>query len=106
MKRPVIVGIDVGVTVGIAIMDTKGKLISLESKREAKLSEIIEHIWKFGKPIIIASDVNPAPKKVERLARSLGSKLFYPEVSLSNLEKMKIVKKYLKKINCRNSRKN
>lgn len=93
-----IIGIDPGITVGIAILDTKGKIIDITSKREAKRSEIVKHITKFGHPLIIASDVNPLPKMIVKLASSLGSKTFFPEVSLSNVEKTKIIKKYIKKI--------
>lgn len=53
---------------------------------------------KFGKPLIIASDVNPVPKAIEKIASSLGSKLYYPEVSLSNVEKVKIIEKHEKLI--------
>ncbi|MEM7825569.1 MAG: DUF460 domain-containing protein [Candidatus Aenigmatarchaeota archaeon] len=96
--KGVIVGIDIGLTVGIAILDTKGNVVELTSKKEAKKSEIIKHILKFGNPLIVASDVNPTPKNIEKIASSLGSKIFYPEVSLSNLEKVKVIKKYEKLI--------
>jgi len=70
----------------------------LRSKREVKKSDLIKHISKFGKPVIIASDVNPLPKMVEKLASALGSTTYYPEVSLSNVEKMKIIKEYAEEI--------
>ncbi|MFH7881499.1 MAG: DUF460 domain-containing protein [Candidatus Aenigmatarchaeota archaeon] len=96
LTKGIIVGIDIGLTVGIAILDTKGNIVELTSKKEAKKSEIIRHILKFGKPLVIASDVNPVPKTIEKIASSLGSRLFYPEVSLSNVEKVKIIQKYEK----------
>lgn len=52
---------------------------------------MIKHILDFGKPVIIASDVNPLPKMIEKVAAALGSKVFYPEVSLTNIEKEKII---------------
>lgn len=70
----------------------------MRSKRNAKKSDIIKHISKFGKPVIIASDVNPLPKKIKKLASALGSKVFYPEISLSNVEKAKIIKEYIDEI--------
>jgi len=87
-----------GLTVGIAILDTKGNLIDLTSKREVKKSEIIRHISKFGRPVIIASDVNPLPKAIEKLASSLGSSAFYPRISLSNIGKSKIIEDYEEEI--------
>jgi len=47
---------------------------------------------------MIASDVNPLPKSIEKLASALGSKAFFPEVSLSNVEKAKIINEYKKEI--------
>jgi predicted RNase H-like nuclease (RuvC/YqgF family) len=47
---------------------------------------------------VIASDVNPASKFVEKIASSLGSKIFYPEISLTRKEKEKIVEDYEEEI--------
>lgn len=38
------------------------------------------------------------PKKIEKLASALGSKAFYPEISLSNVEKAKIIKGHIGEI--------
>lgn len=70
----------------------------MASKKGAKKSDLIKHISKFGKPVIIASDVNPLPKMIEKLASALGSKAFYPETSLSNVEKVKMIKEYVEEI--------
>jgi predicted RNase H-like nuclease (RuvC/YqgF family) len=86
-----IVGIDSGISVGIAILDSNGKIVSVMSKRQQNRGEVIKHILKFGNPLVIASDVNPAPKFVEKIASSLGSKLFYPEFSMTRKEKENIV---------------
>lgn len=94
MQKALIIGIDPGLNTGIAILDTKGNLIAVTSKRYAKRSEITKYITKFGNPVIVASDVNPPSESVKKIAKAFGCKLFYPEVSLSNIEKNKIVKKY------------
>jgi hypothetical protein len=72
--------------------------LNLTSIREARRGDIIKHILEFGRPIIIASDVNPLPKMIEHLAASLGSKVFYPEVSLTNVEKEKIINDFKEEI--------
>lgn len=72
--------------------------MNLTSIREARRGDIIKHILEFGRPIIIASDVNPLPKMIEHLAASLGSKVFYPEVSLTNVEKEKIINDFKEEI--------
>ncbi|MEM5829732.1 MAG: DUF460 domain-containing protein [Candidatus Aenigmatarchaeota archaeon] len=85
------VGIDLGTTVGIAILDTKGNILDLSSKKEATRAEIIKHILKFGEVLVIATDVNPLPKGVEKLASVLGCDTFYPQVSMSYKEKAKLL---------------
>jgi hypothetical protein len=92
------VGIDLGTTTGIAILDTNGSVISLSSKKETTKNEIVKHIMKFGNPLIIASDVNPLPKGIEKLASAVGSKVFYPNTSMTYKEKVKIVDDYKEKI--------
>lgn len=93
-QKLIIVGVDPGINVGIAILDLRGKILNLNSKREAKKSDLIKHILKFGWPVVIASDVNPMPRSIEKLASAFGSKIFYPKTSLSNAEKMKIINDY------------
>jgi len=89
-----IVGIDPGTSVGVAVLDIYGNLISTCSKRGMKRSDIIHYIMKFGRPLIIASDVTPAPKSVEKIARSFGSRLYYPKFSLLIIEKFSVVRNY------------
>lgn len=86
-----IIGIDMGKTVGVAILDTKGNLLDLTSLKEVGRNEIVKHVLKFGDVLIIASDVNPLPKSVEKLATMLGSKVFYPKTSMSYKEKAKLI---------------
>ncbi len=92
--KSIIVGIDVGITTGVAILSLNGEIISLFNKRYKSKNELIKEIIKYGKPLIIASDVNPVPKAIEKIAKNLGSKLFFPEKSLTNLEKEKIIKEF------------
>jgi len=66
--------------------------------KEVKKSEIINHLMKFGDVLLIASDVNPLPKGVEKIASSLGCKIFYPKVSMSYKEKSKIIEDYKREI--------
>jgi len=91
------VGIDPGTNTGIAILDLHGKLVHLSSKRNMGKSEIISKIIKFGQPLIVTVDVSPTPKNVYKIAASMGSVLFVPEKSMSNIEKHKFVKAFKKK---------
>lgn len=55
-------------------------------------------ILDLGRPVIIAGDVNPPPKMLEKLAAGLSARLFYPEENMSRFEKLKIAEKYSKAI--------
>ena len=95
MKKPIIVGYDPGTTAALAIIDTKGEILFLKSKRSFKKGEIIDIITDMGKPLIVAGDRRPLPKSVEKMARTLGSRPFYPKKSLSIVEKKWIVRKFM-----------
>lgn len=71
----------------------------LSSKRSIGKGKIIKIVTKFGKPLIVAVDVVPAPRNVERIASSLGSVLFTSERSMLNKEKNDIVKRFRRKYN-------
>jgi len=98
LKTVIIIGIDPGTTTGLAILDTRGDILSLRSKRDIKRNEVIREITSFGRPIIVASDVFPAPKSVEKISSFLGSKLFCPEKSLSLEEKSELAENFSDRI--------
>jgi len=94
LKKPIIVGYDPGTTAALAIIDTEGEILFLKSKRSFKKGEIIDIITDMGKPLLIAGDRRPLPKSVERMARSLGCRPFYPKKSLSITDKKWIVREF------------
>jgi predicted RNase H-like nuclease (RuvC/YqgF family) len=96
--RGMIVGLDPGLTVGIAILDLKGNLISLSSFKEIRRSEIISHIITYGKTVLVATDVYPPPKTVRKLASILNSKISSPYRSMSVEAKIEIVDSFLQGI--------
>jgi predicted RNase H-like nuclease (RuvC/YqgF family) len=79
------------------VLDLHGNLVHLSSRRSIGKSEIIRVVSKFGKPLIVAVDVVPAPKNVERIASSMGSLLFVSKKSMSSKEKNDIVKRFRRK---------
>ena len=93
--RGIIVGFDPGLTVGLAILDLKGNLISLVSCKEIRRSEIISHIIAYGKTVLVATDVYPIPKTVKKLATTLNSKIWSPYKCMSIESKTEIVDSYL-----------
>ena len=87
---------DPGTSTGIAVLDLHCNLIHLSSKRNIGRSEAIRTITKYGKPLIVAVDVTPAPKNAESIASSMGSLLYLSEKSMSVDEKNDIVKRFRK----------
>jgi predicted RNase H-like nuclease (RuvC/YqgF family) len=73
-----------------------GSVIHISSRRNVSPSGVIRIITRFGRPLIVAVDVEPAPRSIERMASSLGSMMFVPEKSISTREKSAIVKNFVK----------
>jgi len=99
LQQPIIVGLDPGINVGLAILDIHGRLISVISRREMKRSDIIKEIDEKGRPIVVACDVRPASETVEKIASTFGSKLFTPEQDLSTSEKVDLTRGFKLKDN-------
>ncbi|MEM7816088.1 MAG: DUF460 domain-containing protein [Candidatus Aenigmatarchaeota archaeon] len=93
--KPVIVGIDPGTTTGIAVFDLDGKLLLIKSGKNLSRSDISRIVSEEGNPIIISTDINPAPKGVERIATSFSARLIQPGETFSRKEKHEIAKEYL-----------
>lgn len=91
-RKSIIVGLDPGITVGIAALDLNGEILALYSERNMAVSDIVRFISEVGHPIIIATDVNPAPGLVEKISRSFKAMLFVPRESLKVEEKNELLK--------------
>lgn len=94
-NRGIIVGYDPGLTVGIAIINLHGELISLNSYKEIRRSEIISHIIEYGRTVLVATDVYPAPKSVRKIASTLNSKIWSPYKNMSVESKIEIVDSFI-----------
>ncbi|WP_048058347.1 DUF460 domain-containing protein [Pyrococcus yayanosii] len=91
-RRSIIIGLDPGITVGIAAVDLDGNVVAVYSEKNMALSEIVRFISELGHPIIIATDVNPPPGLVEKMARSFKAQLFVPRESLKVEEKNELLR--------------
>lgn len=91
MTKPLIVGVDIGTTTGIAIYDLKRNLLYVGSKRHISISEIINQITKFGSPLIIATDKKKIPSKIKKLIAIFNCRVFKPDHDLTLEEKDRIV---------------
>jgi hypothetical protein len=77
--RYLIVGIDPGTTSAIAALDLDGNLLHLESSRQMNMSGVIEALFKVGKPLVIASDVQEMPYSVEKIRRAFSAVSYTPK---------------------------
>lgn len=93
-KKSVIVGIDPGTTTAIGVLDLDGNLCEVFSARNFSQSDVISALTKYSEVAIVASDVSPAPKFVERVAASLNAVLFVPSRSLSIEEKIALTNEF------------
>lgn len=91
-RKSIIVGLDPGITVGIAALDLDGEVLTSYSERNMAVSDIVRFISEIGHPIIIATDVNPAPGLVEKISRSFKAMLFVPRESLKVEEKNELLR--------------
>lgn len=91
-------GIDPGVTTGIAIIDSIGNVLNVYSKRDITKADIIRHILRFGKPIVVSSDISATPKAVEKIAIKFGCIVYSPEISPTLNEKREVTKEYYKSV--------
>jgi len=82
--------------VGYAILDFDGELIHIESSKKLSLDKLIEETIRFGKPIIVGSDITDPPKFVKKYATNTKSIIVKPNNPLNFETKKKITLKYLK----------
>ncbi|NPE30375.1 DUF460 domain-containing protein [Methanococcoides sp. SA1] len=93
-RRPTIVGIDPGTTVGIAILSFNGELLLLKSIRGISHDEVVKLIAEYGKPAVIGTDVTPTPGSVDRIRRSFNAVISVPSTEISSEEKIALGRPY------------
>ena len=89
LKR-LIVGIDPGLTVGLSILDLRGRIVKIASFREVSRGQIIREITRYGKPTIICCDVYPYPSYVEKITATLSARIYAPKSVMTVAEKNEI----------------
>ncbi len=89
-----IVGVDPGITIGLAILNLDGKILEITSFRCKDEKDLRSKILEHGKPIILACDVPSVPKKVKKLASEFKALLFSPEDEIPSFKKKKIVSEF------------
>ncbi|NYT06542.1 MAG: DUF460 domain-containing protein, partial [Methanomicrobiales archaeon] len=93
-QRYVIAGIDPGTTIGIAAVDLDGNLVHLISSRQMTMSDVIEELYRVGKPLIVASDVRQMPFSVEKIRRAFNAVAYTPRQDRTVEEKWDLTKAF------------
>jgi len=78
-----IVGIDAGIKTGYVILNLDGELVAAGVEKEASHERIVRIISGFGTPSVIATDVKPPPKFIEKIAARFSAPLFVPQKSIA-----------------------
>lgn len=89
-EEPVIVGVDPGVSVGIAVLDLYGRVLHVATLREVGVTDVLEAVRRYGRPVVIATDVRPVPEFVKKLSSCLRARLFSPETGIEAYAKREI----------------
>ncbi len=98
--RNLIVGIDPGLTIGLAILNLNGKVLKVDSFREATRGDIIRAISRYGRVSLLCTDKFPYPLYAEKLAATLNAKLYSPRSVMTISEKNEVSRKIAMEQNC------
>lgn len=96
MEKLTIIGIDPGTTKSYAVLDLNGNILEVKSSKKLTTEIITKEAFKFGKPILVGTDVSKVPGFVEKIASGLGAKISKPDENIQSHHKIKLVKKFLK----------
>ncbi len=96
-RKYLIVGYDPGIVAGLAAIDLDMNPILIVSGRELDRGTAVSLLTDVGIPVVVATDKNPPPDMVKKLAAMLNAQLFTPPKSLSTGEKESLVNEYAKK---------
>jgi predicted RNase H-like nuclease (RuvC/YqgF family) len=89
-----IAGIDPGTTVGYALIDLNGNVVSIGSEKHLDLNALVAKVVKSGKVLVVGTDKAKLPGFVEKFANALGSRVVKPDSDLGSKEKQGLVKGY------------
>jgi len=92
MSKPLIVGIDVGTTTGLAIYDLDKNLLFTGSKKYFSVSNVIKEIMNFGTPLVVATDKKAVSKKIKKISATFNCKIYSPDHDLTIEEKESILR--------------
>lgn len=92
MHRHIVVGLDPGATIGVAILSLSGEKITTGSFSGGGISEAVSFIEKNGTPSLIACDVFPAPEFAQKIASYFSCRLHSPAHNIREEDKRQIAR--------------
>ena len=90
--KKLIVGIDPGVTVGIAILDLRGEVKLIDSAKGLSRGDVVRRISEHGTVTIIATDVTTIPAFIQALSTKFNAKIHSAPKILSVREKQEMIR--------------
>ena len=78
----------------MAVLNLRGEVLKIRSSKGFSLSKIIRFISDECAPLLIASDVSPAPGLLEKVSASFPVRLYIPQESLSRRSKTRLVRAF------------
>ncbi|MDZ7700959.1 MAG: DUF460 domain-containing protein [Halobacteriales archaeon] len=87
-RDPVVVGVDPGTTTAAAVCGLDGTVLDVTSTRTADHAAIVEWLIERGRPVVVAADVTPMPRAVEKIRRSFEAAGWTPGTDLPVDEKL------------------
>ena len=92
MHGHIVVGIDPGATIGVAILSLSGEKLATGSFSGGGISEAIRFIERHGTPSLVACDVSPPPDFALRLASYFSCRLHSPAHNIREEDKRLIAR--------------
>ena len=92
--KSLIVGVDPGTYVGIAVFDVNMRLISSTTITNAGKEGAVHEISKHGTPIVVACDVAQPPESVVQIASYYNARLVHPKNDMHERDKTEMAAKF------------
>ncbi len=90
--KSIIIGIDPGTTAAYAAIDLDMKLISIDSKKDYSMSDMISSIIYLGNPLLIGTDKKEIPTFIRSIKTKLGCSAVPTRYDTKKGEKKRIVR--------------
>lgn len=91
-----IVGLDPGTNIGLAMFDIESNLVYLGTIKNGGKEKVVAKILEFGTPCVVATDVALPPEFVINIASYFNAKLFAPSKDIAEAEKNSLTKEFTK----------